>query len=684
MSLVKIAVLKCLFSHALFCLCLTLFPVLACAQASQYLEMRPDTAYNIDQFIRYLLYVEDPDHSLSIDQCCDVNDIDWQPLTQNEIDFGFSTSKFWLKLPIINVGDIDGHWILDLNSRFMNGLEAFLVTSSKTELITEDSETRTFDQRQIPYRQIAGAFSPPPGEPAYLVIGYWSRGTTVLPFTLETQASFYQQWISENIIIVGFYSAMIFMMLFGLAQFLVLKRAVQLSYALYVAAGCLYVFHMDGLSFKFLWPNWPQWNADISLVLGLNIGVFSIIFARTFLRTSQVMPRVDRLLLAFLIAILTLIAMSFVVDMRHLKQYAFLVTTTAVFLCMASGFIAYARGQKDARFYVLGWIGLFLSTAFASVSHIVERVFPIPLTFDFAKLGIFLDGIMFAMAMADQSNEIRKQRDRSQERERELLEQDLEAQKKINLLENQFQSALSLAQQKSYTLASAGHDLRQPIVALKSAMNFVTQRDDVDPKTVDQFRQGFDYIEKLIKEYLDFPDEVKNSPSKPSGLRQDPNGVYHDNHVFIETTTEVFAVDILLKNINSMFQADATKKNLTLRCRMSTAIIKANPVSVMRIVSNLVENAIKYTDEGKILVGCRRRKNAIEIQVWDTGVGFSDEQKEKFFEAYARDTSSKADGQGLGLSIVKKLAEENNYILVLNSRIGKGSAFKILIPRVDV
>jgi signal transduction histidine kinase len=646
------------------------------AQTDDHLEVQPQHAYTIADFAPYLYYIEDPDHSIVVEDCCNNDTVDWQKRPPGNIDFGFSSSTFWLKLPIKNISDKEGHWVLDLNSRFMNGLEAYLISADQIEPIVLDSEAKPFSERIIQYRQLAGEFYLAAGAKASIVIGYWSRGTTVLPFAIETEKTFYQQWIADNIIIVAFYSAILFMILFGLAQFIVLKKPVQLTYALYVAAGGLYVFHMDGLSFQYFWPNWPTWNADVSLLIGLNIGVFSVIFSRTFLDTARVMPRMDKCLLAILILTLALMLATFVIDLRGIKQYAFVITTATILLCMVAGIYAYIQGQKEARFYVLGWMGIFLSAGFATVSHLIEKVLPIPLTFDFAKVGIFIDGIMFAMAMADQANEVRKQRDLAHERERILLEQDLKAQKQMNRLEKQYHNALSLAQQKSHALASAGHDLRQPIFALKSAMNRVTAREGTDAVTINQFQQGFDYIERLIKEYLEHPDELSQAYHEEVGADEPLNTDSEPQ----QDNEEIFTIDIILGNLRTMFQEAADEKSIVLSCRKCTASVKANPVVVMRLLSNLTENALKYTECGKVVVGCRRRQGHLDVQVLDTGPGFSAQEQEKYFNAYQRGDNTDVEGLGLGLAIVRQLAIDHAYKLKLHSCKGKGSVFQISIP----
>ena len=98
---------------------------------------------------------------------------------------------------------------------------------------------------------------------------------------------------------------------------------------------------------------------------------------------------------------------------------------------------------------------------------------------------------------------------------------------------------------------------------------------------------------------------------------------------------------------------------------------------------NLIENGIKYTEEGSVKISCRKNRRYIEINVLDTGIGIPEESKERIFERFYRvdkGRSRKAGGTGLGLSIVKHIVFLYDGKLWVESKIGKGSKFVILLP----
>jgi len=102
-----------------------------------------------------------------------------------------------------------------------------------------------------------------------------------------------------------------------------------------------------------------------------------------------------------------------------------------------------------------------------------------------------------------------------------------------------------------------------------------------------------------------------------------------------------------------------------------------------RIIQNLVSNAVKYTDKGRVLVACRNRKHSLRIEVWDTGPGISDVEQAKIFNDFYRVESGDNKGVGLGLGVVKRMADLLSLELDVHSEPGKGSRFSIDVPYGD-
>lgn len=217
---------------------------------------------------------------------------------------------------------------------------------------------------------------------------------------------------------------------------------------------------------------------------------------------------------------------------------------------------------------------------------------------------------------------------------------------------------------KSSFLAAASHDLRQPVHALGlfvGALRTIPMNDE-GQQLVAQIEASTNAMDGLFSALLDIS-------------RLDAG--------IVEVHEADFDIGEQLRRICSEHAHEAATKNVLLQCAPSSAIVRSDPVLVERIIRNLISNAIRYTDHGRVLVGCRRRRGALAVQVLDTGRGIPAELQSKVFEEYFQLGNPERDrtkGLGLGLAIVRRLAELLGLEVGLTSITGRGSCFEIVIP----
>lgn len=220
---------------------------------------------------------------------------------------------------------------------------------------------------------------------------------------------------------------------------------------------------------------------------------------------------------------------------------------------------------------------------------------------------------------------------------------------------------------KSRFLAAASHDLRQPMHALTLFVDLLG-RGELAPSqraTLDQVVGAVGALDVLFDALLDVS-------RLDAGL--------------VRIHAEHFALQHLLDRIRAEYTPVAQGKGLRLRVANSSAVVFSDRQSLERIVRNLVENAIRYTDSGRVLIGCRQRDGAVELQVCDTGPGIpQDKRDEVFVEFYqvGNDERDRRKGLGLGLAIVDRLCKALNHNVKLASQPGRGSVFSVLVQRGD-
>ena len=125
-----------------------------------------------------------------------------------------------------------------------------------------------------------------------------------------------------------------------------------------------------------------------------------------------------------------------------------------------------------------------------------------------------------------------------------------------------------------------------------------------------------------------------------------------------------FSLSALFGRIQTELAPLAADKRLTLRVLPTTAIIRSDPTLLERIIQNLVSNAIRYTERGKILVGGRARGQFLRIEVWDQGIGIPEDRLDDIFQEFYQVSNIERDrsqGLGLGLAIVQRLSNLLDY-----------------------
>ena len=220
---------------------------------------------------------------------------------------------------------------------------------------------------------------------------------------------------------------------------------------------------------------------------------------------------------------------------------------------------------------------------------------------------------------------------------------------------------------KTQFFTAASHDLRQPLHAMGLFAEALRQKshDAEVAQLVNSINESVDALEGLFSELLDI-------------TRIDSGGV--------EVNPEHFEIGSIFRKLRLHFEPTAFEKGLALRLRGAQHVVHADPLLVERILRNLVSNAIRYTNDGSVLVSCRRRSDHLLLQVWDTGVGIREEQQALVFEEFyqvpntERVAPHQRKGLGLGLAIVKRLAELMSAPLSLRSRSGHGTVFSLELP----
>lgn len=221
---------------------------------------------------------------------------------------------------------------------------------------------------------------------------------------------------------------------------------------------------------------------------------------------------------------------------------------------------------------------------------------------------------------------------------------------------------------KDKYLAAASHDLLQPLNAARLLISTLRERSlpGAEHTLVERAHQALEGAEDLLTDLLDI-----------SKLDQQA----------IKPEIHVYRLDEVLLPLASEFESVAQAKGLGFKHYIPAYGLHGDFLLLTRILRNFLSNACRYTDQGRVLLGARRRGDQLRIEVWDTGRGIAADQMQSIFLEFNQlgvQRAAERSGVGLGLAIVDRIAAMLDYRVLVRSQPGRGSVFSVDVPLADM
>ncbi len=452
-----------------------------------------------------------------------------------------------------------------------------------------------------------------------------------------------------------FFGAMMtFVALFFLSPNFLLNAAPN-WFGVYLASLALLNMHSQGYSLEVLHIT-PDVYFLATRVLHTCVMLFYLLFILYFLRAATAYPVFWRSVWAFIIIGTTIAVLEQLLASAKFQAIANLVPLTFILLGFWGAYLAVRDRLHGARFFMCGF-GLLAVGGVINFMASLPRFALWNEEIDQLTLGIqTADALVFAGAILNQVYGLRRARDQAVTAQLAETDRRLELSNQLLSKEGDLRRAHDLAERHRSNLASTSHDLRQPIASLRASLDIAKER---SPELVSELSAGIEFLDSLLGQTL-------TKTRLTSHIQETPE---HGDDTDLQ---------VIFRNAQRMFAMEADKKGIALKIVDSSLVVCMPAIDLIRIVSNLTSNAVNYTSTGAVLIGARRRAGHAAIEIWDTGSGILPDQLDKVLEPYVRGPSTDAaSGEGLGLSIVKELADRNGLTLKVRSAYGKGSVFII-------
>lgn len=306
-------------------------------------------------------------------------------------------------------------------------------------------------------------------------------------------------------------------------------------------------------------------------------------------------------------------------------------------------------------FIVIGLITMVAFIVFGEIAEDMDVVF-------LGRLVLISVVAFFSVFLVRHALMLLRDRDTRIQKSLEDARHDAEQSRALLESEQKYSRARDLAQRHTLRLATASHDIRQPIVSLRSTMAAVAK--DQPQEVRDHLKAALDYLDQLAESYID---------------TEGPDSVAGDQDAVVPERSEIVSSDMICATLERMFRKEAEMKNLSFEITSEAADLKVEPLAVMRILSNLLSNGIKHTPDGQVALRAKPLGADFQFSVFNSANLPQNVNGDTLFDPFVKGDDS--TGTGLGLSIVDTLSNRYGMSLSWSSPTGEGTTFHLKVPR---
>ncbi|WP_158380859.1 sensor histidine kinase [Chitinilyticum litopenaei] len=547
----------------------------------------------------------------------------------------------WLRVQFVSA--TPQRLLLDVGVPDIEYLALYRGSGPAASRLIELHSDSPYAARPWPGRRLALPLDVAAGQHEYL-LQYRVHGDTPLELQLHTPEEHARRLADGNLLTGLVIGSLLALLLLALLHYAIEQQPAYLYYAVTLLCAVLFLLQIGGFLFGWLWPNAGSWNQAAPVWLQAAIHCSHAAFTINLFDLRRRAPWLWRAYLALMAA-----ALASAVHYQLSGSMDLLLPLALLHLPLPllAGALALRQRLPAAGWYLAGAICLLLFVNVLFGLSVLGILSGLP-TFALPQIGYLLEALCFAAALGYRMFSL--QRSHARHLEARLLEAEQLAQAEADKLALQARN-----QRQQLELAAAGHDLSQPLAAIRLAIPAL-QAQAGTARISEHIEQALAYTEGLLRELI-----------------ADARHGQGEHLLALE--------DVLIAAYQRHLSA-AEAKGLRLRYVATGLQLAASPTVLARLLDNLLVNAIRYTETGGVLMGIRRQPNQILIQIWDTGSGIAPTEIQQLLQPFRQSGRLAAErhGHGLGLHIVQTLCQQSGYQFRIASRPGRGSCMSIVIP----
>jgi signal transduction histidine kinase len=345
------------------------------------------------------------------------------PSSEEALGFGFTDSAYWVRFRVRNEASSDTNWLLSYDSVSFFIDYYYPADSGEGYEIIQTGSALPFDTRDVPVGRFVFHLPVPPQESKTVYMRFASDGSQILSLTLLSDDTFTRQVMFQQAFNGILYGTLLILTIYNLVLFFNLRDGSYLYYVLFFSTMLLGIMALDGFAAQYLWPNQGQFAAIATrffMIISFNFG---LLFAISFLRIKEYVPRLNILMTSLAILVFVFIGLQFVWFRETAIIHAFLMIASGISMLLA-GILVWRKGYRPARFFLIGW-SVVLIGFIIFILTLVDVISLNILTDAILRIGLIVLALVLSAGLAERINIYRQERNAAIFEERIRLARDL-------------------------------------------------------------------------------------------------------------------------------------------------------------------------------------------------------------------------------------------------------------------
>ncbi len=618
-------------------------------------------------------WLRDVSHSLDLGRVMQAETLaQFEKQTDHNFNLGYSNDPIWIYIPLQEMSKehpdtlFKDPWLLQIPYPLLDLLEVYIRSPSGEVHSVSLGDNFPYDHRA--YKDPA-FYVPLPLQQEQLTELYIrakSTSSLQLSMNLISLPEATREMAAKNTAYGIYFGLMLVIVFYNLFIYWSVRDKSYIYYVLHVASFGLLQAAISGHTFAYLWPEATHWSQISLPILIFLAGGLSVQFSRHFLAVNTFSPRLDRLLLSVMLLCFVAIPACFWLPVGIMTSFAIFLTLFSASVVLLTAKVSFDQGHRTAHYFILACSCLIIGAAI----HGMAALSWIPANFFTLRAGIIgssLEVVLISLALTGKINSLTRENQRISENARNQLQA---ANQELNEAIDKLEES---SQIKDQFLATISHELRTPMNGVEGSLSLI------DSKRLSKKQQNyFESAKRSAKHMTGLIDSMLYfSEMQSSGLALNPHN---------------FEIRCALNPLAINFRQLCHQKNLCFNWHIDKNIpmtVKCDSELLSQLLKQVIDNAIKFTQQGSITVNItygwdeHSKQEMLSCSVIDSGYGIPEEELSNIFSPFRQldaNDNRQQGGLGIGLAISHKIAELMGGRLQVQSELGLGTEFTLILP----